>query len=193
MCLDICAATLIDIPFKHFSMTETIPLKAQNQYLTWLEDYAPWRLIETNFYEQYEFSLLQQEFPEPIAQLAAPETLDSLRRNVASLFNTTLSERVDVTAHKLLPGQTIRIHNDFISGEETHRILVQLNRGWNDDLGGLLMLFSGPEPDQLNKVVPPKSGTIQGFEISSKSHHAVSTVHGGERFTIVYSFFSLTS
>ncbi|GLR65105.1 cyclophane-containing peptide 2OG-Fe(II) oxygenase YhhC [Marinospirillum insulare] len=190
MCINISTASLINAPFEHFSITEAISLETQNQYLTWLEESAPWRLIETDFYEQYEFSLLEQKFSKPIDQLAAAETLDDLRQHVASLFNANLSDRVDVTAHKLVPGQTIRIHNDFIPGEETHRVLVQLNRDWTDDYGGQLMLFSGPEPDQISKIVPPKSGSIQGFAISPESHHAVSTVYGGERFTIVYSFFS---
>jgi hypothetical protein len=180
----------MDVPFKHFLIENSIDLDAQNQYLTWLEESAPWQLIETDFYEQYEFSLLQQSFPEPIAQLATTSTLNNLRSYVSTLFNSTLLERVDVTAHKLIPGQTIRVHNDFIPGEETHRVLIQLNRDWKDDFGGYLMLFSGPEPDKLSKVISPKSGSIQGFEISQDSHHAVSTIHKGERYTIVYSFFS---
>ncbi|MFT4530271.1 MAG: Rps23 Pro-64 3,4-dihydroxylase Tpa1-like proline 4-hydroxylase [Gammaproteobacteria bacterium] len=192
MCINIDSAALDYAPFKHFSITEAIDSETQNQYLAWLEESAPWQLVETDFYEQYEFSLLQQDFPEPIAQLASASTLSHLRQCIASLFNTTLSEKVDVTAHKLIPGQTIRIHNDFIPGEETHRVLIQLNRNWNDDFGGQLMLFSGPQPDQLSKIIPPQSGSIQGFAISPDSHHAVSTVHGGERFTIVYSFFSCT-
>lgn len=192
MCINIYSADIIHVPFKHFLIAEGIDLETQNQYLTWLEKNAPWQLVETDFYEQYEFSLLQQDFPEPIAQLASTSTLNNLRQHVAYLFNTILSEKVDVTAHKLILGQTIRIHNDFIPGEETHRVLVQLNREWSDDFGGQLMLFSGSEPDQLSKIIPPKSGSIQGFAISPDSHHAVSTVHGGERFTIVYSFFSDT-
>lgn len=192
MCINIDSATLIHTPFKHFLITQAIKSETQNQYLTWLEGNAPWQLVETDFYEQYEFSLLQQDFPKPIAQLASSNTLNNLRQHVASLFNVTLSEKVDVTAHKLISGQTIRIHNDFIPGEETHRVLIQLNRNWNNEFGGQLMLFSGPEPNQLSKIIPPKSGSIQGFAISPNSHHAVSTVHGGERFTIVYSFFSDT-
>ena len=30
---------------------------------------------------------------------------------------------------------------------------------------------------------------LRGFEISPESNHAVSTVHAGERFTLVYSFY----
>lgn len=190
MSINFTSAVLINDPFEHFSMAEAISLDDQSQYLQWLENCAPWRLIETDFYEQYEFSLLQQKFPEPIAWLSADETLKTLRDKVASIFNANLSEKVDVTAHKLVNGQTIRIHNDFIAGEETHRVLIQLNRNWIDDFGGQLMLFSGPNPEQIVKIIPPKSGSIQGFAISPDSHHAVSTVHGGERFTIVYSFYS---
>jgi len=45
--------------------------------------------------------------------------------------------------------------------------------------------YSGGKPAHV-----PISGSTQGFAISPNSHQAVSTVHGGERFTIVYSFFS---
>jgi hypothetical protein len=36
-----------------------------------------------------------------------------------------------MSAHKLTAGQTIRIHNDWIRGEETHRVLIQVNDGWS--------------------------------------------------------------
>ena len=52
------------------------------------------------------------------------------------------------------------------------------------------MFFGGPEPETIGKVVEPRHGTVQAFAISPRSHHAVSTVYAGERFTIVYSFFS---
>jgi len=51
------------------------------------------------------------------------------------------------------------------------------------------MLFNGPEPETVGKLVEPKHGSVQAFAISPRSYHAVSTVHGGERFTIVYSFY----
>jgi Rps23 Pro-64 3,4-dihydroxylase Tpa1-like proline 4-hydroxylase len=190
MSLDISSAILNDTPFSHFSLPDAIAAEEQDQYLEWLEKEAPWKLVETDFYEQYELSLLHGNFPRTIAKLVSWKAIDEIRLQVSSLFEATLAKRVDVTAHRLIPGQTIRIHNDFILGEETHRVLVQLNRNWIDEYGGQLMLFSGPEPDQLSKIISPISGSIQGFAISPNSHHAVSTVHGGERFTIVYSFFS---
>ena len=52
------------------------------------------------------------------------------------------------------------------------------------------MFFAGPEPESINKVVEPKNGSVQAFAISSRSYHAVSTVHDGERYTLVYSFYT---
>ncbi|WP_292625538.1 cyclophane-containing peptide 2OG-Fe(II) oxygenase YhhC [Mesorhizobium sp.] len=97
-------------------------------------------------------------------------------------------ELVEVTAHRMVVGQTIRIHNDFRLGGETHRILVQLNRGWADDQGGLLMLFGSGDADDVRRVIRPVHGSGLGFNISKSSFHAVSTINVGERFTLVYSF-----
>lgn len=157
--------------------------------LTWLETEAPWTLTATDFYEQYEFSFSDVVVPPYLQALISPSALTSLRHQLCDHFAQPLSARVEVTAHKLICSQTIRIHNDFISGGESHRLLLQLNRGWKPDYGGYLMLFSGPQPECLSKVIEPVNGSIQAFSISPHSYHAVSTVHFGERFTMVYSFY----
>ena len=174
-------------PFEHF-VGHGVPPGACPEWLDWLEADAPWKLTTTDFYEQYEFSLLHVPLAPDVQQLACTETLFTLRCRMSRHFRQPLSDRVDVTAHKLVPGQTIRIHNDFIPGGESHRLLLQLNRGWDPSQGGYLMFFSGPEPETAGKLVEPKHGSVQAFAISPRSYHAVSTVHGGERFTVVYSF-----
>lgn len=187
---DISSVSLEREPFEHFlipiAMDEVLQLKC----LDWFELNAPWSLTETDFYEQYEFSLVGIDLPPSISCLSSRVTLDALRENLSNLFGVQFRPTVEIAAHKLVREQTIRIHNDYIEGAETHRVLLQLNRGWVEENGGYLMLFSGPEPEYLSKIIFPKSGSIQGFAISPRSHHAVSTVHGGKRFTIVYSFFA---
>ena len=160
-------------------------------WLDWLETDAPWKLTAADFYEQYEFSLLDASLPPVVRCLASPETVTTLRRQVSESFRQPLSERVEVTAHKLVPDQTIRIHNDYIVGGESYRLLLQLNRGWEPAQGGYLMFFGGPEPETVSEVIEPIHGSVQGFAISPRSFHAVSTVHLGERFTLVYSFYSV--
>lgn len=175
-------------PFEHL-VIPTVALSNFDECLAWLEQKAPWSLTTTDFYEQYEFSLQHVIAPPFLQHFICPDTLASLRQQLFRLFDQPLSESVDITVHKLIRGQTIRIHNDFIAGGESHRLLLQLNRNWKPEHGGYLMLFSGPEPESLTKVIEPVNGSIQAFSISPYSYHAVSTVHSGERFTIVYSFY----
>jgi Rps23 Pro-64 3,4-dihydroxylase Tpa1-like proline 4-hydroxylase len=160
--------------------------------LEWFEKGAPWQLKIASFYEQYEFSLLDAGLPTQFAPLCDAETLCYLRREIGNLFRTKLADPVDITAHQLVPGQRIRIHNDFIPGRETHRLLLQLNRDWSEECGGMLLLFQRPEPAAISRMIRPTSCSALGFAISSDSHHAVSTVHKGERFTLVYSFYEQT-
>ena len=175
--------------FDHF-VGQARPSHAYRAWLDWLEAEAPWELTVTDFYEQHEFSLLHTVLPTFLQHLTCQQTLTTLRNRMFRHFREPVSERVDVTAHKLSEGQTIRIHNDFIPKGETHRLLLQLNRSWHPSHGGYLMFFSGPEPESLGKVIEPNNGSVQAFVISPQSYHAVSTVHGGERFTIVYSFYA---
>lgn len=175
------------IPFEHFLGRATLP-NGGADWLDWLEHEAPWKLTVTEFYEQFEFSLLHASLGTSLKCLVAPETLSALKLEMTKYFGEPLSERVDVTAHKLVSRQTIRLHNDFIPGGESHRLLLQLNEGWQPDHGGYLMFFHGPEPETASNVIEPVSGSVQAFAISPHSYHAVSTVHAEKRFTIVYSF-----
>ena len=111
-----------------------------------------------------------------------------LRRAIGNHFGKHLGPRVELVAHKLVEGQRIAIHNDFLVGGETHRLTVQLNRGLDDEDGGFFMLFNSFDAADVHRVLRPVSGTGIGFEIGPHSHHAVSRMHGGERYTLVYSF-----
>jgi hypothetical protein len=72
--------------------------------------------------------------------------------------------------------------------EETHRLLIQLNTGWEPKQGGLLMLFGSDSPESLQHVILPAHDSGLAFEISPSSFHAVSTIKRGVRYTIVYTF-----
>jgi Rps23 Pro-64 3,4-dihydroxylase Tpa1-like proline 4-hydroxylase len=160
------------------------------EVLEWLDDKAPWKLAETDFYEQYEFSLVDADIPVRLAMLCDQVFLDALRTEVQNLFGVSLTSRVDATAHKLIPEQRIRIHNDYILGGETHRLLIQLNPGWRDEDGGFLLFFNSSDPSDVHRIFRPAHNSVVAFAITPNSHHAVTTIHGRERFTLVYSFYS---
>lgn len=175
-------------PFAHTTHRSPLPVPDCEAALTWMETDAPWKLRVASFYEQWELHLEPDLVPSDVRPVLSPRTIEHL---IASMLRP-ITERdltlTEVTAHKLVPGQTIRIHNDFLEDGETHRVLLQLNRGWDDDQGGLLMLFGGASPEELQRVIRPVHGSATAFAISPESFHAVSTIKGGHRYTLVYSF-----
>ena len=177
-------------PFRYFLAERCLEQALLQRLLSWFEDGAPWRLVETDFYEQYEFSLRHVELPEEVAEIVGHDFLGQLRATMEEAFGTKLQERVLAVAHKLVPGQRIAIHNDYLVGEETHRLTLQLNRGLRDEDGGFFMLFNSDDASDVHRIVRPICGSGLGFEIGPVSYHAVSRLHGGERYTIVFSFYA---
>lgn len=175
-------------PFAHAVAPRLLDNETAATILEWFEDGAPWRLKLASFYEQYECNLHEAELPARIAPLTGPAFVAQLARHMLYPIADGQLELTEVNAHKLVGGQTIRIHNDYIGGAETHRVLVQLNRGWDDANGGMLMLFASPRAEDVIRMVRPTHASATSFEISPASFHAVSTIHGGERYTLVYSF-----
>jgi Rps23 Pro-64 3,4-dihydroxylase Tpa1-like proline 4-hydroxylase len=187
--LDFSSAEVITEPFQYFVSSGAFSKDVSLMILDWLETEAPWKLVETDFYEQFEFSFLGVQLPKHLSFLQEQAFLNKLRDRVGRFFRVSLGNRIDLTAHKLVSGQRIRLHNDFIFGQETHRLLIQLNRRWNDEDGGFILFFNSSNPADIHKVFRPINNSVIGFAISPHSNHAVSTVHSGERFTLVYSFY----
>lgn len=183
------ARSVLTTPFPHFVVHDAFGAESSSAFLRWLETDAPWRLKIATFYQQYEFSLCDTELPSAIQPSFSPSRVEALKGCVANSFGVTLASRHDITVHKLVPGQRIRIHNDYIAGQESHRVLVQLNRDWTDDNGGALLFFGSEDARDVRKGFRPLHDSCVAFEISPKSHHAVTPVVRGERYTLVYSFY----
>ena len=176
-------------PFRYSVIPEALEPNVGNALLNWLEKDAPWTLRIEEFYEQHEFTVSSEVLPAHLRELVSKAELSPLREHVAKLFDVQLAERIDITVHRLTNGQRIRIHNDHIPGQESHRLLIQLNRGWSDENGGTLMLFGRGGPTDVQKMLRPIHNSGLLFEISCDSLHAVTPIHRGERFTLVMSFF----
>jgi len=179
-------------PFDYFISPQALEPDLSAAVLSWLETDAPWKLVETDFYEQYEFSVSDIDVPPSLLVLREPSFLNELRTTVGDLFEVELGNDVDIAAHRLIPGQRIRLHNDFISGKKTYRLTIHLNGAWKQEDGGLLLLFNSADPADIHRAFVPIHNTAIGFVVSPNSNHAVSTIHGGERFSLVYSFYGYT-
>lgn len=182
------AVHLTHTPFAHATATVALGDSLAEATLQWMESSAPWVLRIADFYEQWEIHLEKAMLPDALTALLDPAFVAELRRDILGAIVESDLELIEVTAHKLLGGQTIRIHNDYIEDAESHRILIQLNRGWRDEQGGLLMLFGSANSQDVQRVIRPLHRSAFGFAISDCSFHAVSTIVDGERYTLVYSF-----
>lgn len=180
-----------DSPLPYFTTNSVFEPADADELLTWLEETAPWELRQASFYEQHQCNLLVNPPSGKCARLFGDVALNELRASLETWLGVKLQGRFFVAAHKLMPGQGIGLHNDDPeagSDRETHRLLVQLNRGWNDDFGGHLLFFHSESPFDIAQVIRPVHDGGVGFPLSRRSYHAVSRIRGGARFTVVYSF-----
>lgn len=98
-----------------------------------------------------------------------------------------LVERVLITAQRMLPGQVIGIHSDRpLLGYEILRLVLQLNRDWQPEHGGVLELFSSPESEVVFSVNPEYNKAF-GFILNADSYHGVTKVTQ-PRQTVVFNF-----
>jgi hypothetical protein len=175
-------------PFKYATFEQCLAALVAEPILRWFETTAPWNHVETDFYEQHEFSCWDAMGPEA-KYLTSERLIDALRDEMTAVFGHQLQPDVTVVAHRLVPGHRIGIHNDHLIGGETHRFVIQLNRGLSDADGGLFMLFKSSDPSDIHAMFRPTSLSGLAFEISPTSYHAISQMHGNVRYSVVYSFF----
>ena len=182
---------LFSTPFPQIHSLDALDHHIAAEILEWFETAAPWELIETDFYEQFEFSFDDVDVPDHLGFLKDGAFELAVRQKISKTFNVALVEKVEMVAHKLVPEQRIRIHNDCLEGGETHRLVIHLNSGWTAADGGLFITFGSADTEDVHRVIIPLNNTAIGFEISENSHHAISTVHNGSRYSLVCSFKSL--
>jgi Rps23 Pro-64 3,4-dihydroxylase Tpa1-like proline 4-hydroxylase len=186
--IDFSVLTFEKSPFPHFYSRSFFQNGFESQLFDWFEKTEEWSLTETEFYEQYEFSFLNIKLPENLLSLISENTISVIEEEFKKLFDIKFLNLVGVTAHKLINGQKIGIHNDFIKDEETHRLVININPLWTDSNGGYLILFNSSKVEDVTKVIKPINNSAFGFEISSRSHHAISKIYDFSRYSIVYTF-----
>lgn len=188
VCINLSASRFEDSPFPHLYCASVLTGGIENQLYKWFESTNEWNLTEAEFYTQYEFVMTTVNLPTVLDCLISNSTVEAIKTHFTNAFDTKWLETVSIVAHKLVDRHVIGIHNDYINGEETHRLVIQINPHWNSTKGGLLMLFNSPRAEDVSKVIQPINNSAFGFEISDKSYHAVSIVRNFSRYSLVYTF-----
>src|SRR5689334_21277474 len=109
--LRLSSAEAFSKPVDYFVSLAALRTDLSMALLSWFETEAPWKLVETDFYEQYEFSLSDVEVPWPFLVLREPGFLSQLKTKLEHLFHVEFGNDVDIAAHKLIRGQRIRLPN----------------------------------------------------------------------------------
>ena len=174
-------------PYAHIVSLQFYTETFAETLLGWLESQQDWHLREGILFEQYELGFSRFTHCKEIEGLWDGAVLARLRDAVTRAIGTPVSGRINIHAHKLVPGQFTNIHTDM-NPEETHRLVVQLNRGRAVDSGGNLMLLTGARPADMSVVFKQNSNSAVGFKLGAESFHAVGRVKEGTRFTVIYTF-----
>lgn len=177
-----------DQPFPYFIVPQLFSSAVASNLSKLLEAENNWTFIEADFYEQFETSVYDLPPTNALRALIEANTIAEISNHLCQQFKQPKLTISDATLHRLVPGQSIGIHNDYISGKETHRLIIHLSRQWEESNGGYFVLFSDSNAENISELVKPVLNSAIGFEISEKSHHAVSQVFASDRYSVVYSF-----
>lgn len=152
-------------PFPYFDVNETFSpeLCCSLEALFSLE--GEWQHRDGSFYQ---CSIL--DVTENISASVKQEVLTRIRE----ITSMPLVERTLITAQKMQPGQAIGIHSDRpLLGYEILRLVVQFNKAWQSDHGGVLELFASEKGKALAEVQPEyNKGFV--FVLNENSYHGVS-------------------
>jgi hypothetical protein len=178
-------------PYPHFECADFLDPDTADALLSWLEA-RKWLELGIEEYEGYsDVPLSASNLPEACSGLVAPDFLVQLRQLMLRFFRIDSTGNVRVTAHRIRTGGSLSAHSDVSHIRFTHRLLVQLNRGWTGGNGGLLCLYDGsPHAHQPPcKFVAPVHRSAFAFEVSERAFHSVTPVLRGQRYTLSYTFY----
>ncbi len=187
---DFARIELLHLPFRFFGCDDVLDADIAAELLHWFRECSCWKPHDGGFYHLHNFSLLKaQSLPESLHCLRSPSTLEQLKQRMSNVFGCTLGARVDVVGQRMEAGHQVGIHTDYRAGMETHRLLLYVGDDWQLDNGGLLLFFDRPVEEAVQLGIPPNHRSAVGFEISKRSHHAVSPILSGTRYALCYSFY----
>ncbi len=181
-------------PYPHSYVTPVLDEEQCAHLLTWLRQSAPWQYHQSTFYRQLECDLRRAPLPAELKPLFDEESITALRHAMEQAFGVRLDQHVSIIAHKLLPGYGIGIHNDAPDpGMETHRFVLQLNPRDAPLVGGEMVLYHSNAETDVFTAFSPAYNSGFAFEMSDHSFHAVRPIEVGERYSVVYSFWTQAS
>jgi len=117
-----------------------------------------------------------------------PHVLAAVVERMRTLTGLPLTARVAVTAQTMAPGQRIGVHSDRpLVGFEAVRLVVQWNRGWRAEDGGVLQVHDDEAGTRVCATAAPRFNSALGFIMHPGSYHSVTETTKPRR-TLVFNF-----
>ena len=174
------------LPFPHLWWGTFLPPSIADQALSWLETVHIWKREQSDIHLYDSFNLSDIHMPGVVGGIVSTRFLGRVRRSLEEVLQVGLSSVVRVQVHRLLPGHVIGEHTDAQALEV--RVAVVLCRSRPALTGGELILFASPNEHQQRRAYPPLHNHAVGFQTGTATPHAVSQVHNGARFSLIYRF-----
>ncbi len=143
-------------------------------------------LQDNNAWQHHDGVFYRASLCDVTASIPAKFQAEILAR-MLEITGLPLIDRMLVTIQRMQPGHVIGIHSDRpLLGYEIARLVVQLNKQWQPEHGGVLQLFSSPESEAVFSVNPEYNKAV-GFLLHADSYHAVTEVSQA-RQSVVFNF-----
>jgi hypothetical protein len=165
-------------PFPYFLCKDALSVEVCEVLERLFSDQADWQHRDGDFYKCF-LRECTQEIPRKL--------LCELTSRMREITGLPLTDDVQVTAQRVMPGQSIGVHSDRpLLGYEFARLVIHLNAGWQPGHGGLLELFERPDTAPAEQL-GPRHNVAFGFTLHTNSHHGVTEVTRVRR-SVVFNF-----
>lgn len=170
-----------DDPFRHRVVSSVLDESLESSLLTTLET-IEW---ETRFTDFYRFSIPRDDgvrhtvLAQILEDLQLEQDLDALEE----LFGCRLTLDAQLEIQRYEPGSGIGAHTDL--GTPEVRYVINLNRSWKKEDGGIWILAQDSTLERQAKYLPSFSNTGFFFCTGKASFHAISQYFGRQMFVLV--------
>lgn len=170
-------------PFPYFAVSQTFSQEQCKAFDTLFSLEGEWQHRDGSFYQ---CSILD------VTNSISSSVQQDIISRVRDITNMPLVDRILITAQKMQPGQAIGIHSDRpLLGYEILRLVVQFNKNWQADHGGVLELFASEKGEAIARVNPEyNKGFV--FVLNENSYHSV-TKALQPRQSLVFNFWHMAN
>ncbi len=184
-------------PFKYFTVEKPLESELAEELLKVLESIEDWVKGEKEYFSLLAFRISKPPIRDEFQFLCSEAFQNKLLKLCENTFSTPLEKILGISAHKLTKGHGTAIHNDFLElslrkemDYFTHRFLIYLNKGWDEEDGGILGIFNSDDPEDIADLIFPIHNTGVGLAMGTKSQHAVSEMNSNTRYVLSFSMVS---